>query len=147
MTGADRDEFSRNLGVRPVRACAGEITQARRDRYYWLSWPIPCGEGVLVDNLADYYRVSFNASLPGPHLWADPGWTFCGEAGTRLPTFMRALPKKKETYKPAGIAATPDDARRRWVAHHWRYPPYQYRKEYCMRRKDNARILRPLNAN
>ena len=48
---------------------------------------------------------------------------------------------------PAGIANTPADAKARWKAHLWRYPPYQYRKEYCMRRKDNARLLRPLSAN
>ena len=60
---------------------------------------------------------------------------------------MRALPKYKPTFMPAGIASTPEDAKKRWTAHRWRYPPYQYKREFCMRRKDNPRILRPLSAN
>ena len=36
MTGADRDQFTKLLGVRPVKACAGDISQARRERYYWI---------------------------------------------------------------------------------------------------------------
>ena len=48
---------------------------------------------------------------------------------------------------PAGIATTPTDARNRWAADKWRYPPYQCKKEVTMRRKDNARLVRTLNAN
>ena len=40
-----------------------------------------------------------------------------------LPFFMRALPKKKETFMPAGIDNAPPDAMKRWKAHAWRYPP------------------------
>ena len=102
MTGADRDEFSVHLGVRPVRACAGNISQARRDRYYWLSWPVPPSVGVNVVNAPDYYQVSFEAQLPDPKIWSDPGWTFGGDLSTKLPTFMRSLPKRT---KPANRQA------------------------------------------
>ena len=43
MRPDDRANFTRHLGVRPVRA---GISQARRERYYWLSWPVPPAENV-----------------------------------------------------------------------------------------------------
>ena len=55
---------------------------------------------------------------------------------------MRALLKKKETYKPAGISLTPPDARRRWRADLWRHPPCQYKLHFCFRHKRRNRILR-----
>ena len=147
MKDNDRAVFSHHMGVRPIRADAGDISQARRDRYYWCSWKCSPSPGVTVAPRDHYYQVSFAATLPPATDWADPGWTFCGTADTKLPTFMRALPKNKPTYMPAGIASTPEDAKKRWTTHRWRYPPYQYKREFCMRRKDNPRILRPLSAS
>ena len=48
---------------------------------------------------------------------------------------------------PAGIASTPSDARRRWKAHDWRYPPYQYKTAFCFRHKQKKRLVRVASAN
>ena len=41
---------------------------------------------------------------------------------------------------PAGIDNAPADARAWWKAHDWRYPPYQYRREfYFSKRQQGAR--------
>ena len=48
---------------------------------------------------------------------------------------MRALPKRKQTLMPAGIDNAPPDAKARWKAHAWRYPPYQYRREFSFARR------------
>ena len=95
---------------------------------------------------AGYYRVRFQATLPSPEDWVEAGWTFNGDEDTRIPTFMRATLKKKETFLPAGIASTPADARRRWQRDQWRYPPYQYKREFAMRNNKQPRALRPARA-
>ena len=84
--------------------------------------------------------------MPPSEVWADPGWELAGPETTRLPTFMRAIPKGKPTYMPAGINAATPAARRRWREHAWRYPPYQYRTEYMMRSKKQPQSLRPVSA-
>ena len=71
--------------------------------------------------------LRFQLSVPAPAL-------------LHLPTFMRALPKKKETFMPAGIDNAPPDARKRWKAHAWRYPPYQYRREFCFSKRQQGAI-------
>ena len=123
MTEKDRAEFSRFYWVRPVKACASDIAQVRRCRYYWMSWPITSTEGVKVTCEGAYYKARFDAIIPDPKGWADPGWEYAGEHDTRIPTFMRALPKGKPTHLPTGIANATPGALRRWKAHAWRYPP------------------------
>jgi hypothetical protein len=146
MDNSDRDVISRYAGVRPVVVCASGISQVRRKRYLWASWPVSPAPGVVVSQTEEVWKVSFEARLPPPALWTDPGWEFCGEESTRIPTFMRSLPKGKQTHMPAGIAGTPSDAKRRWAAHKWRYPPYQYKKEFCLRKKRQPRLLRVATA-
>ena len=132
MDKKDRDIFTKLLRTKPVRACAGGLSHVRRMRYYWLNWNIPPSPGVSVAEDDELRVVSFDATLPQPSEWIDRGWEWRGESpstvkgarkvlhlrrvvkGTlRLPTFMRALPKKLETFLPAGIDATPPDAQAR----------------------------------
>ena len=123
MSNDNRDRISSFLGVRPVAVCSSGISQVKRRRYLWASWPILSGEGVSVSQEPQYWNVKFTGALPNPNLWAAPGWELAGPDATRLPTFVRALPKTKPTYLPAGIATTPPDARQRWRSDSWRYPP------------------------
>ena len=146
MAESDREVVTRFLGVRPVVACASGISQVRRKRYLWASWPVTSAPGVTVEERAATWKVSFEATLPEPRLWLDPGWEMIGGPDIRFPTFMRALPKKKQTFLPAGIASTPPDARRRWKSDQWRYPPYQYKREFCVRNRRRPRQVRLLNA-
>ena len=146
MSEENREVFTKFMGVKPHRACASGISQVRRDRYYWQSWQVPASPGVTVTEEEGYYRVRFQAALPPAEDWVEPGWVFNGDERTRLPTFMRATPKKKETFLPAGIASTPADARRRWQRDQWRYPPYQYKREFMLRHKKQPRVLRPCRA-
>ena len=74
MTEENRDVFSSFMGTIPHRACASGISQARRDRFYWLSWRVPPSPGVTVERKPGYFKVRFEANLPSSELWADPGW-------------------------------------------------------------------------
>ena len=146
MDAADRDLVSHYLGVRPVVACARGLSQVKRKRYYWLSWQMKEWPGVTVEQQEATWKVSFEAQIPPASLWMKPGWEMMGEPNEKFPTFMRSIPKTKETYLPSGIQSTPADARKRWEADQWRYPPYQYRTEYCLRRIAAPHELRLLCA-
>ena len=45
MASENRDVISSYLGVRPVVVCSSGISQVKRRRYLWASWPIRPGEG------------------------------------------------------------------------------------------------------
>ena len=62
----DRLLVSRYLGVRPGVACASGLSQVRRKRYLWASWPITASEGVSVTQHAEtwlYRRAPCPSSL------------------------------------------------------------------------------------
>ena len=147
MDPADRDVVSHYLGVRPVVACASDISQARRRQYYWASWRFMPAPGVEIEERAETWSATFTAEIPDSQLWVTKGWEMAGSPDVRLPTFMRALPKRKEIYLPSGISLTPAQARGRWKAHKWRYPPYHYKTEFCLRKRRQPRLLRVLNAD
>lgn len=84
-------------------------------------WFVFCEDLPHVD-------VRLVAKRPDPSLWTDPGWVWCGDSHTSLPTFIRTAPKSKPGFLPAGLASTPADARRRWALDKYRYPPYQYKR-------------------
>ena len=147
MDNQDRDLVSYYLGVRPMVACSSGLSQVRRKRYLWMSWKMVDWEGVSVTQQESKWAVEFEAELPPSSLWLTPGWEMVGDAEVRFPTFMRAIPKKKETYLPSGIEGTPADARKRWAEDEWRYPPYQYKREFCIRRTRPPHELRLLSAN
>ena len=103
-------------------------------------------EGATLREEPNAWALSFAAVIPAASTWLTPGWEMAGTEDVRFPTFMRALPKKKETYLPSGIQSTPADARKRWKEDAWRYPPYQYKMEFCIRRKRAPFELRLLCA-
>ena len=123
----DQAIFTKFMGTEPYVADAGDISQVRRKRFYWVNWRIPDSEGVTHEPAREATRLRFKATLPSPERWTDQGWKWQGAEADRLPTFMRAIAKKKETFKPAGISLTPPDARRRWRSDCWRYLPYPYK--------------------
>ena len=55
-------------------------------------------------------------------------------------TFTRAIARVRPPRDPAGIGHTPEDARRRWRADEFRYPPYTYKLEYCLSDSCNLRV-------
>ena len=138
MSRADRDSFSKLMGVVPHRSCPSSMMPVRRPRFYWLTWRIPPGPGVRVEARGAYVQVDFVATPSTADQWEEPGWNFCGRPTTKLPTFVRAIKRKKPTLLAAGLVGTPKAARARWRRHDWRYPPYQYKKQFCLERAPQA---------
>ena len=133
MDGQDRDLVSYYLGVRLMVACSSGLSQVKRKRYLWMCWKMVEWEGLTVRQEESKWLVSFEAEIPSSRLWLTPGWEMVGDSTVRFPTFTRAIPKDEATYLPSGIEGTPKDARKRWAEDQWRHPPYQYKREYCIR--------------
>ena len=85
---------------------------------------MPKSEGVKVAQNNGQIDVSFQATLPDPSLWEDPGWTTAGPPDVALPTFTRPIPKKKPVLLPAELNTKPLDARQRWARDGYRFTPY-----------------------
>ena len=142
MSEEDKKVFSKLLRVQPHRACSRGISHNRRARYFWLSWLFSAGPGVLISQRESHLAVDFEATRAEPKHWTDPGWQWCGAPEYSLPSFIRSAPRKSPGLLPAGLASTPADARRRWQADKHRFPPYQYKKEFCFRPLSGGRRLR-----
>ena len=54
---------------------------------------------------------------------------------------MKAIRRDRPPPAPAGIARTPEDARERWRADEFRYPPYQYKTPYVIWSDRGWRLL------
>ena len=60
----------------------------------------------------------------------EPGWQL--KEGGRLATFTTSRPSAKPGRKPAGLRHCDEASRARWKADWHRYPPYQYKPEFCV---------------
>ena len=47
-----------------------------------------------------------------------------------FPTFVRAIPRARPPYRPAGLESCDATTLSRYQAHRYMYPPYQFKKEY-----------------
>ena len=115
MSRKDRAVFSQYRNVLPLRICASGIAQVRRERLCWCSWNVSSSHGATVKEEDDQTVVKFEAKLPDPSTWVTPGSKWLGTADIKLPTFVRCIPRRKQTFLPAGITTTPPDARQRWL--------------------------------
>ena len=48
----------------------------------------------------------------------------------RLPTFMRAIPRRRPTPDPAGLRSCDAETVDMWKKDQMKYPPYTYKEEY-----------------
>ena len=137
----DIKAISAALGVRPFYTCASAICHIRRPRLYWCSFGLEPSWAEQCPYEADRVRVPLQAE-PGPTTrWLTRGCTWDEDEGrARLPTAVRAIPRTKPPFLPAGIDSCTSDALKRWEQDKFAMAPYQYKKEHCVR--DNRGGLR-----
>ena len=142
MSTADRERFSSLLQVVPVELCSSECSPVKRPRLYWITFPLRRSPEFSWEACSGVLK----ARLRGP--W--PAWADLLKEGAERPrgedepwaTFMRPIPRVKPPVAPAGLSATPAEARNRWEADGFRYPPYQYKSCNLVQAKGGE--LRPL---
>ena len=138
MDDEDRESMSRDLGLHPVKVDSGNISLARRPRLYWCSWEIreeagcrlepPTGEGWYQ------FRVVNLEATVDPCDFVESGWFL--QPGCRMATFTTSRPSDRPGRKPAGIHTCDEATLYRWRQDSHRYPPYQYKPEFCVHHLD-----------
>ena len=138
MNKSDRQAITKiRYDCPPVMCCPGPLSWCRRKRLYWLTWPVDATADAQLKVEEDHARLTFKCQrmpasrwLPRGHRLLDSGAQFC--------TFVRALPKPRPGFRPAGLGKTSKSALKRWKEHGYRYPPYQYELKnliYSMKEK------------
>ncbi|CAE7580461.1 Dnmt3c [Symbiodinium natans] len=138
MDVAARDEISTWLGVAPLRLDPADVLCYSRPRFAWISeWPHET-EGASFVKRKGFVEVCMTASEPPQSQWARLGWHRV-EPSSKLPTFMKSIPRAEPPPAPAGLGRTPQDALERWAADCYRFPPYQYKEAFLLSDGDNLR--------
>jgi len=80
--------------------------------------------------------IKLHVSYPPRATWLDAKteWNPLSDDAV-LPTFVRAIPRKRPPPKPAGIYRCDEEVLDRYEADSFRYPPYQYKDEHLMHDK------------
>lgn len=136
------EEISQWMGLQPYFLDPVQAAPLKRPRLCWTTEDV---EGRLdwVSVVED--RRWFEVVAPGPYPTTDqsisPGFTWPGETSAKdFPTCMRAVWKDSPPPKPAGIHRADKDCRDRWAISGYVYPPYQFRSEFLLRRRNCWRL-------
>ena len=136
----DRALMSRDLGLIPYRVDAAGVSLARRPRLYWLTWELTPEEGLTPQPMDGLEWMAVKSveltAVVDQKDFLQPGWSL--PPGHRFPTFTTARPSPRPGRRPAGLQGCDAETRQRWEADLHRYPPYQYRPEYCAHHSSGA---------
>jgi hypothetical protein len=136
------------LAMKPLLVDARHLSRARRPRLFWMSVPLVSHEEVEVHQGNLFDEVIYGAATEPMHAILTEGWEWTpGErdSGLRFPTFTRAIPRKRPPKEPAGLSVASEEAKSRWQADLFRFPPYTYNSEYMV--TDDQGQKRPLLAS
>ena len=128
MDEAARREISAELDIQPIKLDPADTLPYGRPRLAWCSEELYAMEDLTLWQEGDYIRAYVHAGTLEDHQWIRPGWRWPGGSALpgKFPTFMKSIPRRAPPPFPAGLAKTDAEARGRWEADQFRFPPYQY---------------------
>lgn len=130
-----RNQISLRLAIKPLKLDPADCTPMSRPRLAWISKDVVAGPGVLLIDWEDYVEVKMSAKFPENERWVEKGFhPTC--PGVTYPTFMKAIVRQRPPPSPAGLRRCDWYTVRRWESDSYRFPPYQYKYEFLMRRHD-----------
>eukprot|EP00973_Karenia_brevis_P081473 11294251-Karenia_brevis.AAC.1 len=140
MSKQDCAHFSEVLAAQPVLLDARWFGDCRRPRLWWFApsykWKWQC---TALDK-DRYLELQVLDSRAPSSCWLSEGASWSGgESGTWLPTLVQSLPKSSPTFKPTGIDSFDQATLQRWAKDKWRYPPYQYKRQFLVSHHDKLR--------
>ena len=138
MDETDRTMMSQDLGLLPNRVDAAGLSLARRPRLYWVTWELQEEAGLGIDaydglGWSRVRTVHLSAEVD-QKAFLEAGWFI--PPGNRLATFTTSRPSETPGRRPAGLHTCDQPTLDRWHADSHRYPPYQYKEEYCVHHKN-----------
>ena len=126
-----RDEISAWLGVEPILVCPSDLMPFNRPRLAWVSVVLQDCADVTLEQGKGFVRIWMHGEQLDDPSWLDEGWSRC-DIGCKLPTFMKSIKRWKPPPKPAGIQRCEPSALDRWSSDEFRFPPYQYRRQFLL---------------
>ena len=137
MDDADRVVMSQSAGTTPVLIDAAGITGCRRPRLYWPSWELEDGNGSSISSVTgEGWAQVTELKLEAPYgegEFLEPGWSKCSPLP--FPTFTTSRPRPTPGRRPAGVQQCNAEELQRWYEDFHRFPPYQYRRDFCVQNK------------
>eukprot|EP00438_Fugacium_kawagutii_P020958 Skav211849 [mRNA] locus=scaffold305:925833:932175:+ [translate_table: standard] len=129
----DVAEMTQALKVEPVKACSSGVSRVRRPRFFWSNVKLRDHPGFSRVRHPSYDEIEFQAKLEPLERVADPGWKWKAaekQEELRLPTFTRAIPRKRPPPSPAGIRQCNEETLKRWELDQMKIPPYTYQEDF-----------------
>eukprot|EP00438_Fugacium_kawagutii_P005653 Skav226155 [mRNA] locus=scaffold3275:8981:13610:+ [translate_table: standard] len=143
---ADVNEMSRALRVTPIKACSSKLSRVRRPRLFWSSVKMRDHPSFARLGLAHYDEIELQAEVEPLKSIPDMGWRWKAaeeDEELKLPTFTRAIPRKKPPPSPAGYHLCDEGTLKRWRLDKMKFPPYTYQEAYlfsCRQLPGMARV-------
>ena len=91
------------------------------------------GPGVTISHGELHDLVGLCAPVEPTEIWVSEGWHWPFGEDHKLPTFTRSIPRRRPPPRPAGLYRCLPHEVERWERDSFRYPPYTYRDECCLR--------------
>ena len=142
MDVSARNEISSRLAIKPLKLDPATCTPMSRPRLAWVSKPVRAGPGIVLVDWNDFVEVQMLGNFPHASSWMEPGFHPTCQ-GVTYPTFMKAIARWRPPPSPAGLWRCDEATVGRWESDQYRFPPYQYKYEYLLRRDDG--LLRYLS--
>ena len=136
MDVSARQEISGRLGVEPLWLCPSDLLPVSRPRLAWSSKEVRRMPGVALEPGDGFTRVKMSGEGVADAQWVEEGWRRC-DPQQALPTFMKAIKRARPPDQPAGISRCDEGALQRWHSDSYKFPPYQYRRQYLLKNESN----------
>lgn len=139
----DVDRMTEELRMECLRVCSSDLSWVRRPRLYWSSAELDDHPSFERQHGVAYDLVKVKGKTEPLELVCTPGWSLPGaelDEGLRLPTFTRAIPRKRAPPNPAGINQCDDQTLQRWRSDEMKFPPYTYQPQFLFRHQDSGDV-------
>ena len=134
MGRSDEARITEAIKWPKLELCASGASTARRPRNYWTSDTLESCDGMTLTLTATGYKGRLHGPCEPPEFWILPNWQWPGGSrpGARLPTFTRAICRRRPPPGAPGLEVATADALYRYRRDHFRFPPYTFADEHCL---------------
>ena len=145
VVGDDQDveTMSSELAMECIRVCSSDLSWVRRPRLYWNSVELDDHPSFERQHGESYDVIRFEGKPEPLKLVCSEGWGLPAaelDPEMRLPTFTRAIPRKRPPPQPAGINQCDEQTLQRWREDRMRFPPYTYQPQFLFRHLETGRV-------
>ena len=134
MARADEARISAAIQWPKLELCASGASTSRRPRNYWTNNIVSDCEGLTVAATPSGYKGRLHGPCEPNEFWILPNWQWPGGEvpGARLPTFTRAICRRRPPPGAPGLEVGTAHALERYRRDHFRFPPYTFADTHCL---------------